>query len=210
MALFHRRVDLLRPTLLIEGYVTGLIERSARSRRSRPVEGGFRIRIKTALAAELGDGESVCVNGVCLTTTLTGNGEMHADIGVETARITTLGSLRPGQPVNLERAMRGDGRFGGHFVQGHVDATAMVESISQEGTTRWIVIAYPPALASYLVPKGSIAVDGVSLTVARLEAERFHLMIIAFNWDHTSLSRVAKGRLVNLECDIVGSSRAGG
>lgn len=183
---------------------TGLIEAVGTVAAVEPVEGGLRIRIRAAMAAELADGESVSVNGVCLTTAMARDGEMHADIGVETARVTTLGGLSPGRPVNLERAMRGDGRFGGHFVQGHVDATATVEAIAEEGTTRWITIAYPPALAPYLVAKGSIAVDGVSLTVAALDSRQFQLMIIPFTWDHTSLSALAAGDQVNLECDMVG------
>jgi riboflavin synthase len=183
---------------------TGLIESVGTVAGVEPVVGGFRIRIRTPLARELADGESVAVNGVCLTTTMTREGEMHADIGAETARITTLGRLGAGQPVNLERAMRADGRFGGHFVQGHVDGTGTVEQVREEGDTRWIAVRYPGALAPYLVGKGSIAIDGVSLTVAGLSDGLFEVMIIPFTWEHTSLSALRPGGEVNLECDMVG------
>jgi riboflavin synthase len=183
---------------------TGLIESVGTIADIRPADGGFRIRIRTPLAAELGDGESVAVNGVCLTTTLARDGEMHADIGAETARITTLGSLRLENPVNLERAMRAGGRFGGHFVQGHIDGAGTVEQLREEGDTRWLVVRYPPALAAYLVAKGSIAVDGISLTVAALDAGRFEAMIVPFTWSHTNLPALRAGSRVNLECDMVG------
>ncbi len=183
---------------------TGLIESVGAVADIRPVAGGFQLRIRTPLAGELADGESVAVNGVCLTATAARDGEMHADIGAETARITTLGSLRPGDPVNLERAMRAGSRFGGHFVQGHVDGTGTVEQLREEGDTRWLVIGYPPALAAFLVAKGSVAVDGISLTVAILEAGRFEVMIVPFTWGHTALPALRRGGRVNLECDMVG------
>jgi riboflavin synthase len=188
---------------------TGLIESIGTVAAITPVSGGFRLRLRTSLAPELRDGDSVAVNGVCLTATAPRDGERHdgemrADIGVETARVTTLGSLRPEQPVNLERAMRADSRFGGHFVQGHVDGTGTIDAIRVEGETRWLTIGYPQTLASYLVRKGSIAVDGVSLTVANLDPGRLDVMIIPFTWEHTSLSAVAEGQQVNLECDMLG------
>jgi riboflavin synthase len=129
---------------------------------------------------------------------------VQADIGPETARVTTLGSLRPGQQVNLERAMRVDGRFGGHFVQGHVDGTGTVRQVRSDGDAHWITIALAGELAPYLIQKGSIAVDGVSLTVADLRHAEFDVMIIPFTWAHTSLSALAPGHRVNLECDLVG------
>jgi len=129
---------------------------------------------------------------------------MFADIGPETARVTTLGSLRRGQTVNLERAMRADSRFGGHFVQGHVDGTGVVEDLRHEDEARWITISFPPALAPYFVRKGSVAVDGVSLTVAGLGDDRIDVMIVPFTWDHTSLPSLRVGSRVNLECDMVG------
>jgi riboflavin synthase len=183
---------------------TGLIEAVGTVSEVQPVSGGFRIRIRTSLAAELSAGDSVAVNGVCLTTIAAENGEMQADIGAETARITTLGWMRPERPVNLERAMRADSRIGGHFVQGHADGMGTVGDLREEGDTRWISIGYPAALAAYFVRKGSVAVDGVSLTIATLEAGRFDVMIIPFTWEHTNLRALRVDDQVNLECDMVG------
>jgi len=127
-----------------------------------------------------------------------------ADIGPETARVTTLGSLRAGHRVNLERSMRADSRFGGHLVQGHVDATGQVLAIRPDGDSHWIDVAFPEPLSPLFVPKGSVAMNGVSLTVATLDEARFSVMIIPFTWDHTNLGDLRPGGQVNLECDMVG------
>ena len=116
----------------------------------------------------------------------------------------SLGLLRAGHRVNLERSMRADSRFGGHLVQGHVDATGEVLAIRPDGDSRWIDIAFPAPLSPLFVPKGSVAVNGVSLTVATLDDARFSVMIIPFTWDHTNLSGLRPGGQVNLECDMVG------
>jgi riboflavin synthase len=144
------------------------------------------------------------VNGVCLTVAMVEGDEMHADIGPETARVTTLGALRPGQPVNLERAMRADARFGGHIVQGHVDGTGTIDQLREDGEAHWLTIRFPPALAPLLIRKGSIAVDGISLTVASLDDRNFDVMIIPFTWTHTNVWSLQTGDHVNLECDVVG------
>ena len=183
---------------------TGLIEALGTIADVKETGVGLRLRIATSLASQLAPGESVAVNGVCLTVTVAEAGDMFADIGPETARVTTLGSLRRDQTVNLERAMRADSRFGGHFVQGHVDGTGVVEDLRQEEEARWITISFPPALAPYFVRKGSIAVDGVSLTVAGLGDDRIDVMIVPFTWAHTSLPSLKVGSRVNLECDMVG------
>ena len=183
---------------------TGLIETVGRVVDLATGPAGLTLRIDTSLAAELQPGESVAVNGVCLTVTTLGGGEMHADIGPETARVTTLGSLRADDAVNLERAMRGDSRFGGHFVQGHVDAVGQIEQVRQEGDAHWLTVRYPDLMAPYLVPKGSIAVDGISLTVAALREGTFDVMIIPFTWQHTSISSKRAGDRVNLEGDMIG------
>jgi riboflavin synthase len=183
---------------------TGLIEALGKIADVKETGGELRLRIATPLASELAPGESIAVNGVCLTVTVAEAGDMFADIGPETARVTTLGSLRRDQTVNLERAMRADSRFGGHFVQGHIDGTGVVEELRQEEEARWITISFPPALAPYFVRKGSIAVDGVSLTVAGLGDDRIDVMIVPFTWAHTSLPSLKVGSRVNLECDMVG------
>ena len=183
---------------------TGLIEAVGEIAEVTTSPSGFRIRIRTTLAADLASGDSLAVNGVCLTVVTADGGEVHADIGPETARVTTLGSLRQGQRVNLERSMRADGRVGGHFVQGHVDGTGFVEEVRPDGDSHWLTISFDPSLAPYLIRKGSIAVDGVSLTIAGLGENVFDVMIIPFTWGNTALSMVAVGNRVNIECDMIG------
>lgn len=183
---------------------TGLIEAVGTVAGVDAAADGMRLRVRTPFAAGLALGESVAVNGVCLTVTGVEGDEMSADIGPETARVTTLGGLAAGRPVNLERAMRADSRFGGHFVQGHVDGVGTLEALRTEADARWLTITFPPALAQYFVRKGSITVDGISLTVAGLARDRFDVMIIPFTWGHTNLSSLDVGAPVNLECDMVG------
>lgn len=183
---------------------TGLIETVGEVVEAKATSAGLRLRVRTDLAPELTPGESLAVNGVCLTVTVVENGVVHADIGPETARVTTLGSLSRGRPVNLERSLRADARFGGHFVQGHVDGTGLVEEVRHEADAHWLTISFPKALATYLIRKGSIAVDGISLTVAGLGESRFDVMIIPFTWEHTNLRALKAGDRVNLECDMIG------
>lgn len=183
---------------------TGLVEGVGRVAAIAGESSDIRISISTPLAAELTAGDSLAVNGVCLTVVLSDDKHVHADVGPETATITTLGSLREGQAVNLERPMRADGRFGGHFVQGHVDGTGILHDIQDDGEAHWLTITFPRPLSPYLIPKGSIAVDGISLTVARLADARFDVMIIPFTWDHTNVSGLRPGDRVNLECDLIG------
>jgi riboflavin synthase len=183
---------------------TGLIEAIGSIGAVQATVSGHRLTVRAPFASELTIGESVAVNGVCLTVALVERGDMHADIGPETVRVTTLGSLRPGQPVNLERAMRADARFGGHIVQGHVDGTGTIERVREDGEARWMTIAFPGALAPLFIRKGSIAVDGISLTVAAVDDRCFDVMIIPFTWTHTNLSSLRPRDQVNLECDVVG------
>jgi riboflavin synthase len=183
---------------------TGLIEAvGVVSELTRTVS-GFTLGIRTPLGSELRQGESVAVNGVCLTVTTSDDAGWSADIGPETARVTTLGSLVPGQPVNLERSLRADGRIGGHFVQGHADGVGVVDTIRQDGECYWIAVRVPPELEPFIILKGSIAIDGVSLTVARLERALVDVMIIPFTWAQTALSSLRASDRVNLECDMVG------
>ena len=183
---------------------TGLIEAVGKVGELKTSSGGFRIRIRTALAADVSPGDSLAVNGVCLTVIAADSGEVHADVGPETARVTTLGSLRPEQRVNLERSMRADGRVGGHFVQGHVDGTGIVDEIRPDGDSHWLTISFDRSLSPYLIRKGSIAVDGVSLTVAGLGGNVFDAMIIPFTWTNTALSSLKVRDRVNIECDMIG------
>lgn len=183
---------------------TGLIEAVGRVAEAKSTGAGVRVRIRTGLASELAPGDSVAVNGVCVTVILAEGGEMHADIGPETVRVTTLGTLRREQSVNLERPLRADARIGGHFVQGHVDAMGTVDETRVEGEARWLTVAYPPVLAPWLIRKGSIAIDGVSLTVAGLGDTKLDVMIVPFTWDHTNLRTLRVGDRVNLECDMLG------
>jgi len=183
---------------------TGLVEAVGEIAEMKPSPGGYRVRIRTTLAADLVSGDSLAVNGVCLTVVTTDGGEVEADIGPETARVTTLGSLRQRQRVNLERSMRADGRVGGHFVQGHVDAPGFVEEIRPDGDSHWLTISFDSSLAPYLIRKGSIAVDGVSLTIAGLGENVFDVMIIPFTWANTALSSLKVGDRVNIECDMIG------
>jgi riboflavin synthase len=183
---------------------TGLIEAVGRVAAAETTGSGLRVRIRTELAAALAPGDSLAVNGVCLTVVTAGGGEVQADIGPETARVTTLGALRPDRQVNLERPLRADGRFGGHFVQGHVDGTGQVRAVREDGDARWLTIAFDDSISRYLIPKGSVAVDGISLTVATLGSAQFDVMIVPFTWDHTNLPTLQPGDAVNLECDMVG------
>src|SRR5215208_4443728 len=132
------------------GMFTGLIEAVGHVDQVVRTGTGVRLGVRTELAGELTDGESVSVNGVCLTVAELTAGMFAADIGPETARVTTLGGLQPGHPVNLERALRADGRFGGHFVQGHVDGLGTVRDLRAEGDAHWLKVGYSPSLAPYL------------------------------------------------------------
>jgi riboflavin synthase len=169
-----------------------------------PIEGGYRFSIETALAGELRGGDSIAVNGVCLTVVRQDAGRFDTDIGPETARVTTLGDLRTGSLVNLERPMRPDGRMGGHFVLGHVDGKGTLTSIRPDGEFWWITVAFDPELAPYFIPKGSVAVDGISLTVATLREREFDVQIIPFTWEQTNLQASRVGDGMNLEVDVIG------
>jgi riboflavin synthase len=183
---------------------TGIIEAVGTVVELKPLASGYRLRLKTALADSLNSGDSIAVSGVCLTATLTSGGELLADIGPETARITNLAELRPDQLVNLERPLRVDGRLGGHLVLGHVDGIGTVEDIRPEADCHWLTVSFPPTLAPYFIRKGSVAVDGVSLTVAGLSDQRIDVQIVPFTWTATTFRTLRAGARVNLECDMIG------
>jgi riboflavin synthase len=182
---------------------TGLVEAVGELVERAPTAGGYRLRLATELAAELKPGDSLAVNGVCLTVVRADAGKMDADVGPETIRVTTLGKLAVGSRVNLERPLRADSRFGGHFVQGHVDAIGRIEAVRPAADFHWLTVSFPPELARLIVLKGSIAVDGISLTVARLESDRFDVQIVPFTLEHTNLGSARDGEAVNLEADMI-------
>ena len=182
---------------------TGLVEAVGEIASLEPMPPGVRLRVRTTLGGELVPGDSLAVNGVCLTVVAADKAGVLADVSPETARVTTLGNVRPGTIVNLERPLRVDGRLGGHFVQGHVDATAAVDEIREDGDSRWLTVRFPSELASFIVRKGSVAVDGVSLTVAGVEDHRFGVQVIPYTWSHTNFHALRAGAVVNLECDVL-------
>jgi riboflavin synthase len=183
---------------------TGLVEAIGELTERTVTAAGYRLRISTSLAPELTLGGSLAVNGVCLTVVAVQDGDMFADVGPETARVTTLGSISTGAAVNLERPLRADGRLGGHFVQGHVDAVGRIEDLRPDAEFLWLTVSFPPPLARLLVNKGSVAVDGISLTVAGLSTDRFTVQIVPYTMDHTNVGRMQLHDPVNLECDMVG------
>jgi riboflavin synthase len=183
---------------------TGLIESVGRVSRVEPMPGGIRLHVETPLATELATGDSIAHNGVCLTVVALDAKTLVTEISPETLRVTNLGDVAEGTLVNLERPLRADARLGGHFVQGHVDGTGTMTAVCEEGEFWRFSFTYPPALAPLLIPKGSIAVDGISLTVAALRADQFDVQIIPFTWDNTNLRARRAGERVNLECDMLG------
>lgn len=183
---------------------TGLIEAVGRVRSVAPMPGGVRLAVETSLAPAVERGASIAHNGVCLTVVDVDAGAIVTEVSPETLRVTSLGALAPGSPVNLERPVRPDGLMGGHFVQGHVDATGEVVAIVDEGEFWRFTFSYPPQLAPLFIPKGSIAVDGISLTVASLGEGAFDVQIIPHTWQQTNLHAARVGDRVNLECDMLG------
>src|SRR6185369_1781321 len=149
-------------------------------------------------------GDSIAVNGVCLTALDIQHDSFAADVSRETLQRSTLGRLRPGAPVNLERAVTPTTRLGGHIVQGHVDARGQFLNVENHGDSWTLRIAYPPEIARYLVFKGSVSVEGISLTIAGLTAEYFEIAIIPKTWEVTNLSHLKPGDEVNVEVDIIG------
>ncbi len=180
---------------------TGLVEALGTVRSVRKSSSGARLTIETALEA-LAAGESVSVDGVCQTVAAVDGARFSCDVLRETLRVSTFGRLRPGDRVNLERALEAGGRFGGHIVNGHVDGTGTVVKVSAKPPG--IEIALAPELLKYLVPKGSVAVNGVSLTVGpSVRNGRFAVFVIPHTWEHTNLKYLKTGSSVNVEIDVV-------
>lgn len=148
-------------------------------------------------------GDSIAVNGVCLTVTEFQKNWFRADVMAETLRRSSLGTLKKGSRVNLERAMAANGRFGGHIVSGHIDGTGTVENMQREGNAIWVTISCGAALLRYIAEKGSIAIDGISLTVAEVRENGFRVSIIPHTGEETTLLARRTGDMVNLETDII-------
>jgi riboflavin synthase len=166
-------------------------------------DGGVRLTLRTALAGELGEGDSIAVDGVCLTARDVSAGEFSADVMHETLRLSTLGGVAAGARANLELALRAADRLGGHVMQGHVDGVGRVAGVREDGFARVVTIAAGADVLRYVVRKGSIAVDGVSLTVARIDDDGFDVSLIPETLERTSLGSAQAGRRVNLEVDVL-------
>ena len=143
------------------------------------------------------------MNGTCLTVCAFDKNSFSADVMPETMRRTNLGGLKSGSPVNLERAMPANGRFGGHIVSGHIDGTGVIKNLQKEKNAVWVQISAKPELLKYIVEKGSIAIDGISLTVAKISSQDFSVSIIPHTGEETILLKKKSGEIVNLECDII-------
>lgn len=182
---------------------TGLISDLGSVTALQRSEQGATLRIGTRLASQLEQGDSIAVNGVCLTAIDIRDGGFAAEAMVETLRRSALGGLEPGAQVNLELALRADGRLGGHVVQGHVDGAGVVSDVREEGIARVLRIDIDPAVARYLVEKGSVAVNGVSLTVSALGEECFEVSLIPETLKRTNLGGMTVGDRVNLETDVL-------
>jgi riboflavin synthase len=182
---------------------TGLVQDRGRVEAVDQTADGVRLRVATALATDLRDGDSVAVDGTCLTATAVDANGFAADVMAETLGRSTLGAVAPGGDVNLELPLRASDRLGGHVVQGHVDAIGEVVELVDEGFARRIWIEPPPALLRYVVEKGSIAVAGVSLTVAEIADDRFAVALIPETLERTTLGSVAAGDRLNIEVDVL-------
>ncbi len=182
---------------------TGLIEEIGTIRQgATPSNPHLAIAAQAALEGTR-VGDSIAVNGVCLTVTAMDSRSFTVDVMPETLRQSNLGELRPGNEVNLERAMQPGGRLGGHFVQGHADGVGRIVSREREENALWITITAPPEILRYVAPRGFIAVDGASLTVPRLEGDRFAVSLIPHTQEHITLGKKTVGAPVNLEVDIL-------
>ena len=184
---------------------TGIIEELGTVEAVQARSAGSRLTVRCATVLDdMTEGASIAVNGVCLTAVDPRPGSFSADLAPETLRRSNLGHLRPGSRVNLERPLSPSGRLSGHFVQGHVDGTGEFLSLDELGDENWwLRIRVPAELDPYLVYKGSIAIDGISLTIAALEGDTLAVTIIPHTWRNTTLSGYRPGSRLNLECDVL-------
>ena len=183
---------------------TGIIEELGRIASVEKRDSGARIIIAAEIVtSDITNGASMAVNGVCLTAIDVNKDSFCADVSPETLQRTTINDLRAGSLVNLERAMLPTTRFGGHIVQGHVDGRGTFISAEQQGDFYTVKIGFPDALARYFVHKGSVAVEGISLTIAALDENSFDIAVIPKTWEMTNLSHLTPGSSVNLEADVI-------
>ena len=183
---------------------TGLVEATGRVERLDGRDDSRRLQVSAPFVAELRDGDSVAVNGVCLTVVETDGSTFTADLSRATLEATSLGTVRVGRLVNLERPVRADARMGGHFVLGHVDQTSSIRTFDPDGDGYWLEVDVPATLDAYVIPKGSIAIDGISLTIASLKDRTVGVQIVPITFAHTSLREARAGDAVNLETDVLG------
>lgn len=182
---------------------TGLVEGTGTVAAMESRGDQARLDLELPFSSELALGDSVAVNGCCLTVAALSPGRAAFDLLAQTLRVTSLGGLRPGSIVNLERAMAANARFGGHFVQGHVDATGLVAALEPSGQDHRLEVTLPPEILRLCTEKGSLAVDGISLTIARLGDRSAEFWITPHTMAHTHLRQVVAGQLVNLEADLL-------
>ena len=182
---------------------TGIVRELGRVEAVESSADGVRLRVRAELASELGEGDSVAINGACLTATTVTDDAFEADAMHQTLELTTLGDLESGSSVNLELPLRASDRLGGHVVQGHVDSTATVAAISEDGFAHRLRVELPEDLRPYVVEHGSIAIEGVSLTVASLDDPLVEVSLIPETLERTTLGRLAPGDRVNVECDVI-------
>ena len=182
---------------------TGLVQERGTVQSSEATPEGTRLTVSASLAAELQEGDSIAVNGVCLTATSVEDLRFRADVMNATLQRTSLAGAGPGSPVNLELPLRAGDRLGGHVVQGHVDGVGSVTEVSEDGFSRRLRIDADPELMRYVVEKGSIAVDGVSLTVVEAQERSFTVSLIPETLDRTNLGQARPGSAVNLEVDVL-------
>jgi len=182
---------------------TGIVEHRGSVLAVESANGGMRLVVDTGPLPQIELGGSIAVNGVCLTGVESGPGQIAVDVVNETLSRSTLGELQPGDPVNLERPMAADGRFDGHIVQGHVDGVGVIAAVEPEGQGKRMRLRVPDALSRYVIEKGSITVDGVSLTVAAVEGEDVDVALIPHSLQVTTLGLRAVGEKVNLEVDLI-------
>lgn len=182
---------------------TGIVKQLGRVEAVDGSTDGARLRISAELASELGEGDSVAVNGACLTATTATGDAFEADVMHQTLALTTLGDLEPGSHVNLELPLRASDRLGGHVVQGHVDGTGTVEGISDDGFAKRLRVELPDELLPYVVEHGSIAIEGVSLTIAALAGGAVEVSLIPETLERTTLGAAEPGDRLNIECDVL-------